>query len=106
MIDENKLIQGERYFLMLYYDRDLKIPNIRTVIFIGKNVYGGTNDSVLDEWYFQDPRTYLEFGSFMTLTKSKKEKVKPEIISIDRKSLFSIHDLTGLLDKLQGINAK
>lgn len=53
-IPSDQLIEGETYFHVLYADRDMKIPMISSLVYIGKN-HGDDEVSTL---YFQDARSY------------------------------------------------
>lgn len=59
MINSNDLVMKEQYFLVTFFDRRLKLPRIRTVVYIGKNIF---KEEVKDKWYFQDAELYLSEG--------------------------------------------
>ncbi len=95
MIDPNELIEGEYYFLLVFYKAKIRIPKIRTYIYIGKNVYG-KDKAPSDEWYFQDPQSYLKHGSFLTFTK----EVEHDRFLVTEDMLPIIYDLSGLIEEL------
>lgn len=40
MVNPKDLIPGRVYFFLLFYDENLSIPKIRTLVYIGNNVFG------------------------------------------------------------------
>lgn len=101
MIRSDELVQGQHYFFVLYYDENGTIPMIRTFIYIGKNIFGGHDKGESeDEWYFQDPDSYLQYGSLVSLSKAVIEKVNPTFDALDEGSLHAVYDLNGLIHEL------
>lgn len=98
MLEEDDLIQGSCYFLVWYYDDDLRIPDIETYIFIGKNVL--PSDKEDDErWYFQNPESYLKKGSFI----KTNDGSDCGVFRTDQETLETIYDLEGLIGTLAEI---
>ena len=95
MVEENELVEGQCYFLILYHDKDLRIPDIRTMIFIGKNI-DQDEKSKKDLWFFQDPESYLKYGASIR----KPRKSGCEVSRFDENSLFSIYDWSGMINEL------
>ena len=95
----NELSKEQRYFFMTFYDKKLKIPKIKTVIYIGKNLLTEKKYSKKDEWYFQDAGSFLESGSFLHMTKGEER----EVFALEKRDLSSIYDMDGLIDKLKKI---
>ena len=55
-----RLVRGSAYYILSYFDDDLTIPEIRTIVYIGKNV-----DDVEDGmFYFQNFESYFRLGSY------------------------------------------
>ena len=97
MIDENLLIEGERYFLVWYFDEDMKIPDIETHVYVGKNVFSEPDVPGQDDaWYFQDAGSYVKLGIFTGI----QDKSKCELLKADRDTLESMYDLDGLIQEL------
>ncbi len=99
MIDINKLIQGERYFLMSFYDRNLKIPKIKTFIYVGKNLYSDRDESKGDEWFFQDPESYISHGIFLQFP----EGTKRNILIANSDIVPHLYDVRGLIITLEKV---
>lgn len=101
MINPKDLISGKVYFLLGFYHPKLSIPMIHTYIFIGKNVFRDREDTSKDEWIFQDPESYIEYGCFLDLSENQKKKIEPEIICFNEDTIQSIYDLNELISKLK-----
>jgi hypothetical protein len=84
---------------MSFYDQKLTIPNIKTFIYVGKNLTSGKSGAGKDSWYFQDPKSYLEHGSFLQLPK----KIKREIFIADADILLHMYDIQGLIKTLKKV---
>ncbi len=99
MIKPEDLIEGQCYFLLLFYHPKIEIPMIKTFVYVGKNLYPVRKKKPEDEWYFQDPKSYLERGSFAQLSK----KVKHEKFLANKDALFQMYDINGLIERLTKI---
>lgn len=77
---------------------------IKTLIYIGKNVYGRQEPSEEnpsgDEWYFQDPQSYLEHGSFLKLSKESRSQIEYEPFIVTKDAFFPMYHLKGLIERL------
>jgi hypothetical protein len=98
MMNPDELEQGQFYFLLLFYLSKIEIPMIKTFIYVGKNLEDKGNKT-RDEWFFQDPRSYLEHGSFLQMPKEIKRKV----FVADEDALFQMYDINGLIERLKKI---
>lgn len=90
MLEGKDLIEGNCYFALFYHDKDLKVPDIRTFIYVGESSEAESNDSNSKWWSFVDAESYLSSDA------SNKNKIQ----RFDNESLFSIFDLGGLIDEL------
>ncbi|HEX8611482.1 MAG TPA: hypothetical protein VF800_09365 [Telluria sp.] len=63
-IGASELKQGNLYFMLNYFDEDLLIPELQTLVFLGRDVTGG-GDSLL---YFQDIQSYTTRGPYPNST--------------------------------------
>jgi hypothetical protein len=52
--------EGACYFLLGYYDDDLKLPSIETFIYLGKNLLGELASD--ERWYFQQAESFVRNG--------------------------------------------
>jgi hypothetical protein len=59
-LDVSQLQEKEVYFMVDYIDKKLFIPQIRTLVFLGRDV-AGKNDTLL---YFQDVESYVRLGPY------------------------------------------
>tara|TARA_B100000745_G_scaffold300387_2_gene254161 strand:+ start:4809 stop:5201 length:393 start_codon:yes stop_codon:yes gene_type:complete len=92
-----ELEKGKAYFDVSYSDDDLIIPNIETLIYVGKDILES------GKYYFQTPDCYFQNGPFYAVT---DESIKPEleIVSMDEcwaEMLETIGTLQELLKKKQ-----
>jgi len=95
IMNEKKLIKGNHYYRVAFYDQKLTIPEITTLIYIGKNLCPDDNKPTIDEWYFQDPESYLAHGAFTDF----KDKIGREMCIY--KTLESIYDDQSLIDTIK-----
>ncbi len=100
MIDDKTLVEGERYFLVWYFDEEMNIPEIETHIYVGKNVFSDEKP-VKDSWYFQDPESYISLGIFSSI----QDKSKCELLKADNDTLDTMYDLNGLILELQKLRS-
>ena len=102
MVNPEKLIEGNVYFLVEYFDNKLSIPDIETYIYIGKNVLSTDAASDEENWYFQDPESYLQKGPFVR----SKDRTGIDILRADEVTLETMHDLNGMIVALSEITGK
>jgi len=55
-VKSSDLKEGETYFMVGYADRDLLIPHLEPVVFVGRDLEAGETGQV----YFQDIDSYLD----------------------------------------------
>jgi len=56
----NKFIHESHYFLVHYFNMDMKKLHIETIVYIGKNL----EDDDEDLWFFQDVESFYETGIY------------------------------------------
>ncbi len=93
MVNPDDLVIEQCYFMKSFYDQNLKIPKIRTVIYIGKNIF---EKRETDEWYFQDAGSFMDHGNFLNMSKGKER----DIFVLDKDALSLVYDLEGLISDL------
>lgn len=104
---EDQLVAGRTYFLVLFYDESLLIPRIRTLVYIGKNVLGLPKNRKDDEWLFQDPESYLRYGSVLNMKSTGEEReARKRSLIVDKGTLSSVYDIPGLIDMLADLRSK
>ncbi|HEU5136827.1 MAG TPA: hypothetical protein VFU13_16895 [Steroidobacteraceae bacterium] len=79
-----ELVPGNCYFLLNYYDEDLKVPFIRTYLF--EQEAEGENDEKL--WLFREP------------TSDEQQPDGPVITAVRENELYQVLDLDGLIKSL------
>ena len=99
MIDKDEIIIGNTYYLIGYFDNNLKIPDVETYIYVGKNVLPSDKNSNGDSWYFQDPSSFLSKGYFY----ENQNKEGFDIVRADEETLETIFDVSGLINELSDI---
>ena len=55
-----QLTEGGCYFLIGYFDDDLRLPSIETFIYLGKNLLGDSEND--PRWYFQEAESFVRNG--------------------------------------------
>jgi hypothetical protein len=99
MIESNELIKGNTYFLLLYYDHDLKIPDIKSIIYVGNHKTDGNNDKSKMFFLFQDPKSFVLNG-MVDLDTNDQDADNEILHRFDEDMLFSIYTWSGLIDEL------
>lgn len=92
-IPSDQLIEGETYFHVLYVDRDMKIPMISSLVYIGKN-FGDDEVSTL---YFQDPRSYR---AGVRITDENLDPDSVQLESFPEASFHGVFDFDHALEEL------
>ena len=82
--------EGETYFRLTYPDARMCLPQIETLVFIGKNL-GDESDA----WYFEFADSYARSASF-TLQHGAERKV----CIVTEHDLSEMLDLAGLVGEL------
>jgi hypothetical protein len=72
---------------------------VKTYIYVGKNLERGKRGR-RDEWYFQDPESYLKHGSFVHLS----DKIEHNVLLTKEDSLPQFYGLNGLIERLRKID--
>jgi len=57
---QTRLKVGGCYFLLGYFDEDLRLPSIETYIYLGKNILDETEGDA--RWYFQEAESFVRLG--------------------------------------------
>jgi hypothetical protein len=94
-MSDKSLTIGEVCFMVSYADAGLKLPIIRTLVFVGKNI---DDHEIGDSWYFQDVESFAEIGPYAG--KDIPEDLEVEVHRLDKKGLGLIFDLDGLYEDL------
>ncbi|BFM13932.1 hypothetical protein R50073_01150 [Maricurvus nonylphenolicus] len=64
---------GETYFQLGYYDLEGKLPSIKTLVFIGMDVF---NEEAVETWCFQWASSVAEFGLYPEVEKGSNVAVE------------------------------
>jgi len=97
----NQLREGECYFDISFSDTQSEIPSIETWIYIGKNLLTGEGPPD-DLWYFQDPDSYLNHGSFVHLS----EDTEHDVVTADEDAVLGFYSFDGLREALATLKPK
>ncbi len=100
MVNDNELVIGRCYFLISFLDEEMRIPEIETYIYIGKNLISESDVSDESGWYFQDPESYLSVGQF----DSSRKDIARDVMRVDDHTLDLLCDLPGLIRRLSKIH--
>lgn len=102
MIDPNKLVTGKHYFSFWYLDESSEKPEIKTYVYIGKNMLEARET---EEYYFQTADSYYEDGNVLDLPKDERpESYEDCLLLVSAKNLDVISDVDGLVQELKNIN--
>ena len=104
MIDQTKLLIGNRYFVVSFFDDELQIPNVETYIYVGKSLLPTDRDNNLECWYFQSPDSFLKVGVFTSKENGGKVLTADDVLCADRETLEMIYDISGLIDLFSELN--
>lgn len=90
------LVIGNCYFLVSYFDQEMRFPDIETYVFVGINLLEGKAEGG-SYWYFQDAESYVEQGIFTQI----EDKTSREVMRADKDGLEMFFDYDGLFDVLE-----
>lgn len=88
---------GTCYFILSYYDNDMRIPLIDTYIYVDLNILENSDQNEEDFWYFQDPDSYNEQGHYSTA----KVKSSITLTCVARESLEMLIDVQEVIRRLE-----
>lgn len=99
MVSVDDLTISAVYFMLWYIDSDLRIPEINTMVYIGKDLENELFSDKLNKFYFQDARSYFEYGNGINIP-----DLEGEILVFDEDNFGSIHNLSSLIQELTEID--
>lgn len=80
----------ETYFMVTYLDLDMLVPEIKTLVFLGRDIEGLGNGDL----YFQDLESYTTLGAY------PNAKGKGDLYSCTEDQLNNIFELDKAIDEL------
>jgi len=92
---ESSLVIGKTYFILGYFDESLRLPDIRTQIYAGKNLFAEDAVHGRASFYFQSAESFVKSGA-NTLKSGSLEGMT----AVTRDSLVMIYDWDGLIREL------
>ena len=96
MVKSESLEFGKTYFFVGYFDYNLRVPNIETLIFVGLNLDGVKKNN---QYFFQDPSSFLKKGFYKDIENNDEYDV--EVWEDDMlESLYSLEDLVNELNEI------
>lgn len=93
MTNEMGFKLGQCYFLLGYCDRDLRIPDIHTYLYLGCNIFGQQSE---DCWYFQEAKSFVECGPVT----SRSDAGWEQVMEVTKDGLSNFFDWWGLTSEL------
>jgi hypothetical protein len=84
--------------MLSFYDKGLKLPRIRTIIYIGQNIFNN-EEKGKETWYFQDAEAYLTQG----VPKKLSEAEEFGVLAMGKDALPLICSLEGLIETLNDV---
>ena len=101
-MDEEALVIGNTYFAVFYADEKLRIPEIQTLIYLGRD------PSQDDERFprvlhaFQRAWSFVNHGNWLHLTREVRAAVGEDpVIHFERGQMEPLCDAAGLLQQLE-----
>jgi hypothetical protein len=91
------LVGGRAYFLLGYFDEALRLPNIQSVVYVGKDLFQEDVASKRPSYYFQTAESYVASGLFDAAKSNATETLT--ILSSD--SLMMVYDWEALIEELR-----
>jgi hypothetical protein len=89
MLNASDLKIGEVYYLVVFYDRNLRVPLIHTYLYEKKEFNVNNNKN---EYWFRKPEPQSEYTDIVE---------EMEYYMVDEAGLFIIYDLRGLIGRLE-----
>lgn len=86
------LITGNCYFMVSYFDQEMRFPDIESYIYVGTNLLE-SDEADNPYWYFQDAESYVEQGVFTQI----EDKTSRKLVRADEDALEMFFDYDGLL---------
>lgn len=84
---------GDVYFMVWYVDEKRHFPYVDTIVFLGTNIDPEYADG--DRWYFQDTKSYCEFGAF-----PNHRLGQGNVYELRESDLKQVVDVSGLVAEL------
>ncbi len=94
MINPNDFKVGESYFIVGFFDRGFRRPHIRTVFYLGKDIF--KKKSGKERWYFQNADAQLKRG----IPKKESEAEDSGVLALDESALPLVETLDSLIELL------
>lgn len=93
---------GSAYYQVTYADRDLKIPAIEPMVYVGVNLFDSDAESPTPVYTFQDTVSYFRFGSFVKYS-GPVDLTEEGLLtySFSEQQLLELEDLQGAARALQ-----
>ncbi len=99
MAHPESLISGNCYFLVNYFDSDLLLPSIHTLVYL----YSEKSDDNRELWIFEEPCSIAPQDEAEEPDDSDGEAEQPIQVAFDEDNLYQVLDFQGLLKKLNEV---
>jgi len=93
-----RLLVGATYFLLGYYDFELKYPFIESFVYLGQNLFEDDSNAQSVSYYFQDARSYSEHGADVRASSADVRILRQE--QFDLEGVLSMSQLISELRRL------
>ena len=97
--NEVRFEDGGRYFLVGYYDDNLTLPSIETLIYLGRNLLGEAGRD--ERWYFQEAESFARNGRVVPHAGRDNE----DILAVPHDHLKDVLDPLRLAELLKNLAA-
>ena len=96
------LCEDRCYFLLTYHDKELRLPEITTYIYVGKNIFDSGGSENDPRWFFQTAESRVSDGLF----DPKVHEPAETLLAVEQDMLDEFCDLGKLIDTLRDIEAR
>lgn len=99
MLNATELREGHYYFQVFYVTAKTSVPEIKTLFYLGKNIYKEGKQKNIDEYYFQDSESYQKHGNAV----KRKSHLGRMVLFLTENQLSLMYDVHGLVELLHKI---
>jgi len=103
VVKKTQLKERDFYFQVYFNSPVSCVPSIRTIFYLGINIFDKKKRRIENEYYFQDAESYETKGSIL---ERRYNPQKDFILPLQEKHLVMIFGLAGLIKELQQLKIK
>jgi hypothetical protein len=106
-MDRQPLVIGNTYFSLMYIDDALSVPEIETLVYLGRSNVASSGGSSRAVHLFQYAASYLGDGNWNEMPAEKKEQLQaPPVVFFELEHIEPICDPARLIEQLQEWRAR